>query len=172
MNLKTEVGVDIREAKRTDVGSFAATIARTKTIGKLTPKTYLNWIVREGFAFVAEDNDTISTDKSNAKTKSKTKTKTKVTRTKAKKTKKSIGFLLAERDSKVAAHVNYLYIHPRHRGQGVGSILMKHFLGTCRKKGIRYVDLHSKEKTAGFYRNFGFKSEGKYAVLFKRLRPN
>ncbi len=155
MNLKTEVGVDIREAKRTDIGSFAATIARTKTIGKLTPKTYLNWIVREGFAFVAEDSKEQS-----RKT------------TGVKKAKKSIGFLLAERDSKVAAHVNYMYVHPRHRGQGVGSILMKHFLGTCRKKGIRYVDLHSKEKTAGFYRNFGFKSEGKYAVLFKRLRPN
>ncbi len=153
--MKMDLGVDIREAKRTDIGSFAATIARTKTIGKLTPKTYLNWIVREGFAFVAEDSK-----EQGRKTKS------------PKKTKKSIGFLLAERDSKVAAHVNYMYVHPRHRGQGVGSILMKHFLGTCRKKGIRYVDLHSKEKTAGFYRNFGFKSEGKYAVLFKRLRPN
>lgn len=153
--MKTDLGVDIREAKRTDIGSFAATIARTKTIGKLTPKTYLNWIVREGFAFVAEESKEQS-----RKT------------TRVKKTKKNIGFLLAERDSKVAAHVNYMYVHPRHRGQGVGSILMKHFLGTCRKKGIRYVDLHSKEKTAGFYRNFGFKSEGKYAVLFKRLRPN
>jgi ribosomal protein S18 acetylase RimI-like enzyme len=149
MKNNLQEGVDIREAKRTDIGSFAATIARAKTIGKLTPKTYLNWIVREGFAFVAEDNKKYSTKK-----------------------KKAMGFLLAERDSKVAAHVNYLYVHPRHRGQGVGSILMQHFLGTCRKKGIRYVDLHSKERTAGFYRHFGFKSEGKYTVLFKRLRPN
>ncbi|MEK6951242.1 MAG: N-acetyltransferase [Nanoarchaeota archaeon] len=146
----TKEDFSIREAKRTDIGSFAATIARAKTIGKLTPKTYLNWIVREGFAFVAEEGER----KSNTKK------------------KKAMGFLLAERDSKVAAHVNYLYVHPRHRGQGVGSILMQHFLGTCRKKGIRYVDLHSKDKTAGFYRTFGFKSEGKYTVLFKRLRPN
>ena len=55
---------------------------------------------------------------------------------------------------------------------GLGSILVRHFLGTCRKKGIKYVDLNAKKNTVGFYRNFGFKSEGKYAVLYRRLRPN
>ncbi len=140
--MKTETDFDIREAKRTDVPSFVATIARAKTIGNVTPKAYLNWIVRDGIALVAEHND------------------------------KNIGFLLAEKNSNAAAHVNYLYVHPRHRGKGLGSILVRHFLGTCRKKGIKYVDLNAKKNTVGFYRNFGFKSEGKYAVLYRRLRPN
>ena len=134
--------IAIREARINDIPRLINTIAKAKSIGNCTHRDYLRWIVRDGFAYVAENKD------------------------------KTIGFLLAERNSKVGAHVNYVFINRKYRGKGIGSVLMKTFLGTCRKKGVRYIDLNAKNSARGFYRNFGFKSEGKYAVLYKKIRPN
>ena len=139
---KQEDQLLIREAKRSDVPSFINTISKAKTIGNCTHRDYLRWIVREGFAYVAENK------------------------------KRPVGFLLAERNSKVGAHVNYVFVHRKYRGKGLGSNLMKTFLVTCKKKGVRYIDLNAKNTALGFYRNFGFKTEGKYAVLYKKLRAN
>lgn len=129
----------VRKATRTDIPRFMKTIVKAKAIGNCVPKTYFNWVVHDGIALVAEQEN------------------------------KTAGFLVAERNSRAAAHVTYVYVHPQFRSKGVGSTLMDHFLGKCRRSGVKYVDLHSKMNTSGFYKKFGFKPEGKFTVMYKKL---
>ncbi len=131
--------LQIRKATRTDIPRFMRTIIQAKAIGNCVPKTYFNWVVHDGIALVAENEQ------------------------------HTAGFLIAERNSKAAAHVTYIYVHPQYRSQGIGSSLMDHFLGSCRRKGVKYIDLHAKMDTTGFYKKFGFKPEGKFTIMYKRI---
>lgn len=132
----------VRKATRADIPKFMKTIVNAKAIGNCVPKTYFNWVVHDGITLVAETEQ---------------------------EKEKTAGFLVAERNSKAAAHVTYVYVHPKFRSKGVGSTLMDHFLGKCRSSGVKYVDLHSKMNTRGFYKKFGFKPEGKFTVMYKRI---
>ena len=129
----------IRKAQRKDIPKFVSAIARSKAVGTCTPKAYFNWIVQEGIALVAEEEE------------------------------QPIGFVLAERNSKAAAHVSYVFVRKKYRREGLGSQLMSQFLHTCRRKGIKYIDLHAKRNTLPFYHKFGFRSEGRYALLCRKM---
>lgn len=137
-----ENNLTIRRAKRTDIPRFVANLGKAKSIGNCMPRKYFQWVIRDGIAIVAENGQ------------------------------HPAGFILAELHSKADAYVSYLYVNPRYRSKGVGTTLMRTLLRSCKRKGIRYVDLDApkhKKKTLHFYRKLGFKPEGTYIVFYKRI---
>lgn len=132
--------ITIRKAGYKDIPHIMSTIIKAKAMGNAAPPFYFRWIVRNGIAIIAE------------------------------KEQKTAGFLVAEVNNKIAyTQLIYLFVQPKFRNQGIGSALMKYFLKTCHKKGVKYIDLHAQNKALGFYKKFGFRPEGKFAALYKKI---
>jgi putative acetyltransferase len=55
--------------------------------------------------------------------------------------------------------VEMLFIHPRHRGKGIGKVLLAYAVQTL---GMRKVDVNEQNEGAvGFYRHYGFEVVGR-----------
>lgn len=133
--------IQIRKAGRKDIFRIRATLSQAKNMGNTAPPFYFRWVIRQGIVLVAERKGKIA------------------------------GFLIAERNDKIAyAQLIYLFVHPMYRGKGIGSELMREFLKACRKKGVKYIDVHAQAQTAGFYRRFGFRKEGKFVAMYREGR--
>lgn len=133
--------ITIRNAGPKDIPHLMNTISKAKMMGNSAPSFYFRWIVQEGIVLLAENEG------------------------------ETQGFLIAERNNKIAyAQLIYLFVHPPFRNKGIGSELMREFLKTCRKKSVKYVDLHAQSDSAGFYKQFGFKEEGKFVALYRKWR--
>lgn len=132
--------VTIRKAVPKDISYFRKALSRTRSLGNSAPPFYFRWVIKEGIALVAERG------------------------------RKTAGFLIAERNDKIAyAQLIYLYVHPQYRRKGLGSELMREFLKACRKKSVKYIDVHAPKSAAGFYTQFRFKEEGKFVALYRKI---
>lgn len=132
------VSSTIRKAERKDISHIRKAISEEKNMGNTAPSLYFRWVIQEGIALVAETEQ------------------------------RTVGFLIAERNDKIAyAQLIYLFVHPEYRGKGIGSALMEEFLRLCRKKKVKYIDVHASNTTAGFYKQFQFKEEGKFVALYR-----
>jgi [ribosomal protein S18]-alanine N-acetyltransferase len=83
-------------------------------------------------------------------------------------------YLCAKTDGKIAgyagywkvtdeAHITNIAVHPEYRRNGIGSILVKGMIETCRKTGIDRMTLEvrkSNVEAQGLYKKFGFKFAG------------
>ncbi len=128
----------IRKAERKDISHIRKAISEERNMGNTAPPFYFRWVIKEGIALVAERG------------------------------RKTAGFLIAERNDKISyAQLIYLYVHPQYRGKGLGSELMREFLKACRKKSVKYIDVHAPKSAAGFYTQFRFKEEGKFVALYR-----
>jgi ribosomal-protein-alanine N-acetyltransferase len=61
------------------------------------------------------------------------------------------------------AHVLNLAVHPQHRGQGLGTLLMGYGVEYCRNRGVQLITLEvrrSNYKAISLYRNFQFQFRG------------
>lgn len=133
--------ITIRKAQQKDIPRIRSILSREKSTGNTAPPFYFRWVIQEGIALVAEIN------------------------------LKTVGFLIAEKNNKIAyAQLIYLLVYPAWRNKKVGSSLLKHFIKICRKKGVKYIDLHASAQAAGFYRKFKFQTEGKFVALYRKWR--
>ncbi len=60
-------------------------------------------------------------------------------------------------------HVLNLAVHPQHRGQRIGSLLLGFGVDFCRKQGVQLITLEvrrSNYKAISLYRNFQFQPQG------------
>ena len=59
------------------------------------------------------------------------------------------------------AHIDTLFIHPEHRGKGIGRMLLDH---ARQRAGVLTVDVNEQnEQAVGFYRRMGFVETGRSA---------
>ena len=61
------------------------------------------------------------------------------------------------------AHILNLAVHPKHRNQGVGNLLLNYGVDYCRGSGVQVVTLEvrrSNYKAISLYRNFHFQAQG------------
>ncbi len=133
--------IQIRKAERKDIPHIRRTLSQEKKMGNSAPPFYFLWVVREGIALIAEEDQKVA------------------------------GFLIAEKNDKIAyAQLVYLFVHPAYRGKGIGGELMRKFLQASRKKGLKYIDLHAPAQAAGFYQKFKFQPEGKFVTLYRKWK--
>lgn len=131
--------VTILKATPRDIPYFRKIISTTRNLGNAVPPFYFRWVIKDGIALVAETDQ------------------------------KTAGFLVAERNDRIAyAQLMYLYVHPAYRSKGIGSQLMERFLNLCRKKKVKYIDLHAQADSVGFYNKFKFKEEGRFVALYRK----
>jgi len=132
-----------------DIPHIIDALAQAKVMGNLAPAFYFRWVIEEGIALVAEEQQQ---------------------KAESERSKKIAGFLIAEKNDKIAyAQLIYLFVHPLSRKKGTGSALMEHFLETCRKQGVKYIDLHAQQDAARFYRKLGFLPEGEFVTMYKEI---
>lgn len=130
----------IRKAGHKDIPHLMDTISRTRVMGNSAPSSYFRWVIQEGIVLIAENEE------------------------------RTQGFLIAEKNNKIAyAQLIYLFVHPPFRNKSVGSILMDHFLRTCHKKGVKYIDVHSHADAVNFYEKCGFTPEGNFTTMYKKI---
>ncbi|MGB9844207.1 GNAT family N-acetyltransferase [Methanothermobacter tenebrarum] len=73
-----------------------------------------------------------------------------------------IGFLLGfiSQDNPKEAYIHLLCVHPRFRGYGIASKLLKEFIENVKRKNIRRISLITKpinKRAISFYKKHGFK---------------
>ena len=61
--------------------------------------------------------------------------------------------------------ITALYVHPNHRGQGVGIILLEHMLAKIPQKAYLYV-AKSNRRAIGIYQKFGFVIVEEFEVIY------
>jgi GNAT superfamily N-acetyltransferase len=54
------------------------------------------------------------------------------------------------------AYLFNMFVEPAYRRQGVGSALMRHIYGICKKEGIHYIGLHASPMGQYLYESEGF----------------
>lgn len=57
-------------------------------------------------------------------------------------------------------HVTNVVVREELRGQGIGSMLMRHVIGVAKSVNCKNVDLMCEDRNVSFYVRFGFKSIG------------
>ena len=76
-----------------------------------------------------------------------------------------IGSLLPDSNHKLvrpgAWRVRGMAIAPEHRGHGAGAVLMQHLLAIAKQNGRSGLWLTGREDSTGFYKKFGFETQGK-----------
>lgn len=76
-----------------------------------------------------------------------------------------IGSLLPDSNHELlqpgAWRVRGMAIAPEHRGHGAGAVLMEYLLATARQKGRNRLWLTGRKDSVGFYKKFGFETQGK-----------
>ncbi len=129
----------IRRATLADIFYVRQTIKK-EDLGNCAPVFYFRWVIKQGIALVIEYKQ------------------------------QRVGFLIGEINTDIAyAQLVYLFVHPRFRRKTLGTALLKKFLLACRQKGVKYIDLHTKIDATKFYQKFGFKAEGKFITMYKKI---
>lgn len=86
--------------------------------------------------------------------------------------KNIIGYILGEKEKAGLSSLNLMAVDKKHRGKGIGKLLLDKFCGNSKKIGLKEVYLFApkwNKKTLSFYENKGFYKMKNYVYFIKEL---
>ncbi len=137
----------IRRANQKDVIKISTFVkelkANTTSNGHTIGKEYLKSLLRTGFVFYAESDETVA------------------------------GVLLANVDARIQfSNILHMFIHPEHNDAGLKESLVNKHILECKKMNVCDIALQTPETELDvlkFYEQLGFAQENKFVLLTKTI---
>jgi predicted GNAT family N-acyltransferase len=77
-----------------------------------------------------------------------------------------VGVCRLQFNSDQEAQLRFMGIRADMQGKGLGNLLLDHFEGICRAKGMKYITLQARENAVAFYKRNGYVLKEKTMLLW------